>query len=244
MNNEQSRMNGLAKNSKIIIAIDGFSACGKSTLAKDLGKILGYAYIDTGAMYRAVTLYFLENQVELKDEKEVATALGQIQIEFVNRDGQNRTFLNGKDVEEEIREMYVSQSVSPVAAVSAVRRALVAQQQQMGKKKGVILDGRDIGTVVFPEAELKLFLTASPTVRAKRRQDELVAKGRSVDFEAVKANLIERDNIDSNRADSPLKQAEDAVVIDNSNLTKKEQLAMVCALVEERMKRKDKSVSA
>ncbi|MEM1122840.1 MAG: (d)CMP kinase, partial [Bacteroidota bacterium] len=188
--------------------------------------------------------YFLENQVELTNEKEVATALSQIQIEFVNRDGQNRTFLNGKDVEEEIREMYVSQSVSPVAAVSAVRRALVAQQQQMGKKKGVILDGRDIGTVVFPDAELKLFLTASPAVRAKRRQNELVAKGRSVDFEAVKANLIERDNIDSSRADSPLKQAEDAVVLDNSNLTKNEQLAMVCALVEERMKRKDTSVSA
>lgn len=222
---------------QIIIAIDGYSACGKSTLAKDLGKKLGYGYIDTGAMYRAVTLYFLQNDIAFDDTTAIAQALSELTIEFINVKGKNRTILNGEDVEEEIRKMYVSNQVSPVAAISAVRRAMVAQQQQMGKKKGVILDGRDIGTVVFPKAELKLFLTASPTIRTQRRYEEIQAKGQNSTFEEIRANLLERDHIDSNRADSPLKQAEDAVVIDNSNLSKKEQLAMVSALVKERIKK-------
>ena len=222
---------------KIIIAIDGYSACGKSTLAKDLSKKIGYAYIDTGAMYRAVTLFFLRNEVDFDDATAVAKALTKITIEFVNVKGKNRTLLNGEDVEEEIRKMYVSQQVSPVATISAVRRAMVAQQQQMGEKKGVILDGRDIGTVVFPKAALKLFLTASPDIRTQRRFEELRTKHQISTFEEIKANLLERDHIDSSRADSPLKQAADAVVIDNSNLSKKEQLAMVKVLVKERIKR-------
>ena len=202
---------------KIIIAIDGYSACGKSTLAKDLSKKIGYAYIDTGAMYRAVTLFFLRNEVDFEDAAAIAKALTKITIEFVNVKGKNRTLLNGEDVEEEIRKMYVSQQVSPVATISAVRRAMVAQQQQMGEKKGVILDGRDIGTVVFPKAALKLFLTASPDIRTQRRFEELRTKHQISTFEEIKANLLERDHIDSSRADSPLKQAADAVVIDNSN---------------------------
>lgn len=229
-------MNKKKSTSKIIIAIDGYSACGKSTLAKDLGKKLGYGYIDTGAMYRAVTLSFLQNEIALDDAKAITKALSEITIEFVNVKGKNRTILNGNDVEEEIRKMYVSNQVSPVAAISAVRRSMVLQQQQMGQKKGVILDGRDIGTVVFPNAELKLFLTASPEIRTKRRYEELKEKGQDATLEEIQANLLERDHIDSNRADSPLKQAEDAVVIDNSNLSKKEQLAMVRALVKQRIK--------
>ena len=221
---------------KIIIAIDGYSACGKSTLAKDLSKKMGYAYIDTGAMYRAVTLFFLRNEVDFDSEAAVADALSKITIDFVNVKGKNRTLLNGEDVEEEIRKMYVSQKVSPVATISAVRRAMVAQQQQMGEKKGVILDGRDIGTVVFPKATLKLFLTASPDIRTQRRFEELQVKKQVSTFEEIKANLLERDHIDSSRADSPLRQATDAIVIDNSNLSKKEQLAMVKALVKERIK--------
>lgn len=221
---------------KIIIAIDGYSACGKSTLAKDLSKKLGYAYIDTGAMYRAVTLYFLRNEIDIADTKAVATALSAINIEFINIKGKNQTILNGEDIEDEIRKMYVSQHVSPVAAISLVRRAMVAQQQKMGEKRGVILDGRDIGTVVFPNAALKLFLTASPEIRTQRRYDELTQKGQISDFDTIKANLLERDHIDSNRADSPLKQALDAVIIDNTNLSIKEQLGMVRVLVKERIK--------
>lgn len=221
---------------KIIIAIDGYSACGKSTLAKDLSKKLKYAYIDTGAMYRAVTLFFLRNGIDFDSETAVAQALNEITITFINVKGKNRTLLNGEDVEEEIRKMYVSQKVSPVATISAVRRAMVQQQQKMGEQKGVILDGRDIGTVVFPKAELKLFLTASPDIRTQRRFEELQAKKQVATFEEIKANLLERDHIDSSRADSPLKQALDAVVIDNSNLSIKEQLAMVNVLVKERIK--------
>ena len=188
-------------------------------------------------MYRAVTLFFLRNEVDFEDAAAIAKALTKITIEFVNVKGKNRTLLNGEDVEEEIRKMYVSQQVSPVATISAVRRAMVAQQQQMGEKKGVILDGRDIGTVVFPKAALKLFLTASPDIRTQRRFEELRTKHQISTFEEIKANLLERDHIDSSRADSPLKQAADAVVIDNSNLSKKEQLAMVKVLVKERIKR-------
>lgn len=229
-------MNRKTSTPRIIIAIDGYSACGKSTLAKDLGKKLGYGYIDTGAMYRAVTLYFLRNKIAFDDTVAITKALSEITIEFINVKGKNRTILNGEDVEEEIRKMYVSNQVSPVATISAVRRSMVTQQQKMGEKKGVILDGRDIGTVVFPQAALKLFLTASPEIRTQRRYEELQAKGQDSTFEEIKTNLLERDHIDSSRADSPLKQAEDAVVIDNSNLTKKEQLAMVRALVKKRIK--------
>lgn len=215
---------------KIIIAIDGHSSCGKSTLAKALARVLQYGYIDTGAMYRATTLFFIQNEVDYQDPNAVETALQQIQITFQAGEHGNETILNGTVVEDEIRKMYVSQQVSPVATISAVRRAMVRQQQEMGKSKGVILDGRDIGTVVFPDAELKIFLTAEPAIRAQRRYDELLAKGQNPDFQEVLQNLQERDYIDSNRADSPLKKAEDAIVIDNTFLTPDEQLAQALAL--------------
>ena len=216
---------------KIIIAIDGYSSCGKSTLAKALGHTLHYAYIDTGAMYRAVTLYFIQNQVDLEDASAVHKALGEIEIHFQRTNTGNHIFLNGKDVEHEIRQMYVSDMVSPVAAISEVRRALVRQQQAMGKRKGIVMDGRDIGTVVFPEAELKIFLTADQDVRTQRRVDEMQAKGETINFATVKANLLERDRIDSSRADSPLRQAEDAVLIDNTYLGVGEMLETVLRLI-------------
>lgn len=209
---------------QIIIAVDGFSSCGKSTLAKALSKAMNYAYADTGAMYRAVTLFFLENNVSIQDEKAIREALQRIEIHFERINFQNHTFLNGEDVEHKIREMRVANWVSPVAAIPAVRRAMVAQQQQMGKRKGIVMDGRDIGTVVFPSAELKIFVTADPNIRAERRRLELENKGQNVDFELVKQNLLERDHIDSTRADSPLRQAADARLLDNSNLTQQQQL--------------------
>jgi cytidylate kinase len=218
---------------RIIIAIDGYSSCGKSTLAKALAKELHYAYVDTGAMYRAVTLYFLDNDVDFNEKEEVAEALMKIEIHFERVAGQNHTFLNDNDVEAEIRTMRVSDMVSPVSTISEVRRFLVAQQQKMGHRKGVVMDGRDIGTVVFPKAELKIFLTADTDIRTQRRYDELKAKGQEIDFEIVRKNLIERDLIDSNRADSPLRQAEDAVLIDNSYLTPAEQLQKALDLVKE-----------
>lgn len=210
---------------KIIIAVDGFSSTGKSTLAKELARELNYGYIDTGAMYRAVTLYFLRHNTDIENAAEVAAALEKITIAFKNIDGKNTTFLNGENVEEEIRRMQVSDFVSPVAAVSAVRRAMVKLQQAMGTEKGIVMDGRDIGTVVFPEAELKIFVTADPKVRAVRRYAELQAKGQQTEYEEVARNLAERDMIDSTRADSPLRQADDAVVLDNTYLTREEQLA-------------------
>jgi len=209
---------------KIIVAVDGFSSTGKSTLAKEMARELGYGYIDTGAMYRAVTLYFLRNEIDIKDGEAVRLALLDIEISFQNIEGKNTTFLNGENVEEEIRKMYVSDFVSPVATVSAVRRAMVKLQKVMGDKKGIIMDGRDIGTVVFPDADLKIFVTADPDVRANRRLKELEGKGQVVDFEEVKRNLTERDYIDSNREDSPLRQAEDARVLDNTEMTREEQL--------------------
>lgn len=216
---------------KIIIAIDGYSSCGKSTLAKSLSKALGYAYIDTGAMYRAVTYYFLHNSIDIEDTNAVEEALQKITIHFENDGTNNRTFLNNVDIEDEIRKMYISEFVSQVAAISSVRRSMVRQQQAMGETKGIVMDGRDIGTVVFQDAELKIFLTAEPDIRTKRRLDELKAKGHDVDFERIKTNLLERDRIDSTREDSPLKQAEDAIVIDNSHLTEKEQLDLTIELV-------------
>ena len=212
---------------KIVIAVDGFSSCGKSTMAKELARKIGYIFIDSGAMYRAVTLYCLENGL-IKDGKVDAAALEQkindIHIEFrLNEDGVPQTYLNGVNVERQIRTMEVSSFVSPVAALGFVREALVREQQKMGEKKGIVMDGRDIGTVVFPNAELKIFVTASPEVRAERRVKELEAKGDPVSFEEVLKNVEERDHIDQTREISPLKKADDAVVLDNSDMTREEQ---------------------
>lgn len=220
---------------KIIIAIDGNSGCGKSSTAKVIAKELQYIYIDTGAMYRAVTYFFLKNNIDLKNELDVANALSQIDISFKYNmsSGKNETYLNGKNVEFQIRQMDVSNMVSPVSEISAVRRKLVEQQRRMGDKKGIVMDGRDIGTVVFPEAELKIFMTASLEVRAKRRQLELQEKGTEVDIKEVIENLGNRDRIDSSRADSPLKKAEGAIEIDTSNLTFDEQVNKILVLVKE-----------
>lgn len=210
---------------KVVIAIDGYSACGKSTTAKQVASILGYRYIDTGAMYRAVTLYFVDHHVALTNPKEVTRALQQIQITFkVNSKNMSETFLNGLNVERQIREMRVSESVSQVSTLKEVRHALVEQQRRMAREKGVVLDGRDIGTVVFPQAELKLFMTADILVRAFRRQKELLDRGQLVDLDDVIENLVQRDKIDTSRAESPLRQAEDAIVIDTTHITIDEQV--------------------
>jgi cytidylate kinase len=220
---------------RIIVAIDGHSSCGKSTLAKALAKALHYAYLDTGAMYRAVTLYFLDQNIDYQNADAVAKGLQEIEIHFERIDGQNRTFLNGNDVEREIREMRVSEHVSPVSAISVVRRAMVAQQQAMGKRRGIVADGRDIGTVVFPDAELKIFLTADPDVRTSRRHLELAAKGIDAEWNDIYKNLLERDHIDSTRADSPLRRADDAVVIDNTLLSEDQQLEKALVLAKEKI---------
>lgn len=219
----------------IIIAIDGHSSCGKSTLAKGLAKALHYAYLDTGAMYRAVTLYFLDHHIDYNNPEAVEEALGHIDIHFERVEGQNHTFLNGRDVERDIREMRVSEHVSPVSAISAVRRAMVAQQKAMGRRRGIVADGRDIGTVVFPDAELKIFLTADADVRTSRRHLELAAKGIDAEWDDIRRNLLERDRIDSSRADSPLRQADDAIVLDNTLLSEAEQLEKALGLARERM---------
>lgn len=216
---------------KIIIAIDGYSACGKSTLAKDLSRELGYIYIDSGAMYRAVTLYMLENRVDLQDREAVGQALSGIHIHFEIREGEDRTFLNGREVETAIRGMEVSQQVSTVAAIPEVRRSMVRLQQQMGHEKGIVMDGRDIGTVVFPEAELKIFLTADTAERVQRRLLEMLSKNIQADVDTIRDNLLLRDRIDSTREDSPLRQADDAVVIDNTHLSRAEQLEKAKLLV-------------
>ncbi|MFN4994833.1 MAG: (d)CMP kinase [Bacteroidota bacterium] len=216
--------------SKIIIAIDGYSSCGKSTLAKQLAKQLGYRFIDTGAMYRAAALYLLRNQIDIHHPEMVAEALPFIKIDFsYNADTQTQqTLLNGENVEQEIRiNPRVASVVSDVSAISEVRRFLVKQQQELGKEKGIVMDGRDIGTVVFPDAELKIFVTAQPTVRAQRRLDELKAKGQQTTAEEVLANLEKRDRIDSTRADSPLKKAADAIELDNTHLNRQEQFDLV-----------------
>ena len=220
---------------RLIVAIDGLSSCGKSTLAKALAKTLHYAYLDSGAMYRAVTLFFLNNNTDYNDPQAVAEALAHIEIHFERIEGQNRTFLNGQDVEHDIREMRVSEHVSPVSAISAVRRAMVAQQQAMGKRRNIVADGRDIGTVVFPDAELKIFLIADPNVRTSRRHLELAAKGIDAEWEEIYHNLQERDRIDSTRADSPLRKADDAVVIDNTLLSEEQQLEKALELTRERL---------
>ena len=213
---------------KITIAIDGFSSCGKSTMAKDLAREIGYIYIDSGAMYRAVTLYCIENG--FVDGKEINTdklreAMKDIRISFqLNAEtGRPDTYLNGANVESKIRTMEVSSLVSPVAALDFVREAMVAQQQAMGKEKGIVMDGRDIGTTVFPDAELKIFVTASAEIRAQRRYDELKAKGQEASYEEILENVKGRDFIDQNREVSPLRKADDAILLDNSNLTIAEQ---------------------
>lgn len=215
---------------KIIIAIDGFSSCGKSTLARALAKRLQYIHIDSGAMYRAVTLYFMRHQVNMDDHQDVHDALEKISIYLTFENDQQVTWLNHENVEKIIREPDVNQLVSPVSTLSAVRKAMVAQQQRMGINKGIVMDGRDIGTVVYPDAELKLFLIADLDVRVERRWLELSEKGIHISREEVKNNLLERDHIDSTRDDSPLRQAEDATVIDNSYLTPKEQLQIAYEL--------------
>lgn len=213
---------------KITIAIDGYSSCGKSTMAKDLAREVGYIYIDSGAMYRAVTLYCLENGLFTPDgidTEKLEVMMPNIRISFqLNPETQRpMTYLNGENVEDRIRTMEVSTRVSPVAAIPFVREALVKQQQEMGQAKGIVMDGRDIGTVVFPDAELKIFVVASAEIRAQRRYDELKAKGQEASYEEILANVKERDYIDQNREVSPLRQAEDALLLDNSNLTIEEQ---------------------
>ena len=219
---------------KIIIAIDGYSSCGKSTLAKALAAQLEYVFIDTGAMYRAVALYFLRNNIGFDNEAQILKALGEIKLNFVYnaRSLKSDMVLNGENVEAEIREMRVSEKVSEVAAIGAVRDFAVAQQQAMGAFKGIVMDGRDIGTVVFPTAELKIFVTADPAIRVERRFLELQKTNPSIRKEEIEANLKHRDLMDTTRERSPLKQAEDAIVLDNTNMTREEQfnLALSWAL--------------
>lgn len=223
---------------KIVIAIDGHSSCGKSTMAKQLAQTIGYIYVDSGAMYRVVTLYALRHDLFHADgsvkEQELAAAMPHIKVHFVldAQTGLPLTHLNGECVEQEIRSIAVSQHVSPIAALPCVRHAMVAQQQAMGLEKGIVMDGRDVGTAVFPQAELKVFVTASAAVRAQRRYDELQAKGMPASYEEILKNVEERDYIDSHRALNPLRQADDALLLDNSELTREEQNAWLLAQYE------------
>jgi len=210
---------------KIVVAIDGYSSCGKSTIAKALAQYAGYTYVDTGAMYRAIGLYTLRHH--LTAEADIIAALPQISVGFVLIDGAQHVTLNGEDVESQIRTLEVGNRASEISQIREVRAFLVAQQQQMGEAKGIVMDGRDIGTVVFPNAELKLFLTASPEVRAQRRFDELVGKGQQPVFEEVLKDVNDRDYRDTHRAESPLRQADDAIVVDNSHMTPDEQMKVI-----------------
>jgi len=216
---------------KIVIAIDGYSGCGKSSTAKAVAKDLGYTYIDSGAMYRAATLYFLDNFLSPSNPHDVEKALGSFEVSFhTNPDSnQQETYLNGLNVEKKIRSMRVSEKVSEIATIAPIRRALVAQQQKLGKKKGVVMDGRDIGSVVFPDAEMKVFMTANLDTRSERRQQELLAKNELVKLEVIKNNLAERDRIDSSRSESPLKKMGDAIEIDTSDISFEEQVAKIVA---------------
>ncbi|WP_026951805.1 (d)CMP kinase [Algoriphagus mannitolivorans] len=220
---------------KIVIAIDGYSGCGKSSTAKAVAKALGFTYIDSGAMYRAATLHFLNNYLSPTIPHDVEKGLKTLEISFqINPDSQKQeTYLNGLNVEQDIRSMRVSEKVSEIATVKEIRKELVAQQQRLGKKKGVVMDGRDIGSVVFPEAELKIFMTADLDTRAARRQQELLEKGELVDLEEIQSNLAERDRIDSSRKESPLTKMPDAVEIDTSNLTFDEQVDQIVQLAKE-----------
>lgn len=222
---------------KIVIAIDGYSSCGKSTTAKAVAARLGYGYIDTGAMYRAVSLFFIRERVSLSSTKEVNEALEKIHISFKhnNRTNCNETCLNGLNVEEEIRKMYISNIVSEVSAIPEVRWAMVAQQQKMGRRRGLVMDGRDIGTKVFPDAEVKVFMTADTYTRAKRRQQELLAKGEMINLQDIINNLEKRDLIDTTRSESPLVQAPDATLLDTSHMTIEEQVDWVLELADRRL---------
>jgi len=219
-------------NNNIVVAIDGYSSCGKSTLAKALAKKLHFIYVDSGAMYRAVALYFLRNNVDLKNHDQVAEALKNIHLNFHSRDYQTHITLNEEEVSEEIRLMPVSDSVSTVSAIREVRVEMVKQQQRMGRSKNIVMDGRDIGTVVFPDAQVKLFMTADPKVRAERRFKELVLKNPDITLEDVFENLAHRDYQDTTRAESPLVRAEDAIILDNTDLTPDEQLLFALSKVE------------
>ncbi|PIB37088.1 cytidylate kinase [Reichenbachiella sp. 5M10] len=225
---------------KIIIAIDGYSACGKSSTAKQVASKLNYRYVDTGAMYRAVTLYFMENYVDQTNPKSVEKALDKIEITFHHNEktGKSETYLNGLNVEKRIREMEISQNVSEVSAIKAVRDDLVKQQQKMGRSKGLVMDGRDIGSVVFPEAELKIFMTADFDVRAERRQKELFDKDELVDLDDVKANLKQRDTIDTTRAESPLIRAKDSIEVDTTHMYFNEQVDHITQLADSKMLQK------
>ena len=222
---------------KIIITIDGFSACGKSTIAQQLAKELNYIFIDSGAMYRAITLYFLRNHVDWNKKEEVTEALKDIDLEFVYNENTHHSdmYLNGEDVETLIRDMLVSENVSSVATIKEVREFAVEQQRKMGQKKGIVMDGRDIGTTVFPGAELKIFVTADTAVRVERRYKELFEKDPNISIEDVKNNLAMRDYIDSNREISPLRKAHDALELDNSNLSQKEQLKIALKWAKEKI---------
>lgn len=222
---------------KIVVAIDGHSSCGKSTTAKLVAGELRYAYIDTGAMYRAVTLYFLEHNTNPADPAAVGRALQDIEITFRRNEQnqRNEAYLNGQNVENEIRKMYISDKVSEVSAIAAVRRAMVSQQQMMGQRRGVVMDGRDIGTTVFPDAEVKVFMTADVYTRARRRQQELQEKNQEVPFDEIVENLRKRDMIDSTRQESPLMRADDAILLDTSHLTIDEQVEFVLNQVASRV---------
>ncbi|WMJ72745.1 (d)CMP kinase [Cytophagaceae bacterium ABcell3] len=217
---------------KIIIALDGYSACGKSTTARIVASRLGYSYIDTGAMYRAATLYFHQNYINLTNPKDIAKALGEIQITFKynTKQERNETYLNGLNVEDEIRKMYITEKVSEVSAIADVRHFMVAQQKKIGKKGGMVMDGRDIGTAVFPEAELKMFMVADINVRAWRRQQELFDQEQVVDLDVIKSNLARRDHMDTTRQEGPLKKADDAFILDTTFMTIDEQVDYILNL--------------
>lgn len=223
---------------KIVITIDGWSSCGKSTLAKQLAKELGYVYVDSGAMYRAITLYFLRNNVDLAEKKEIKQALKSINLEFIYNPQNNNSeiYLNEENVEYLIRDLVIAEKVSDVAAIKEVREFAVAQQQKMGKGKGIVMDGRDIGTVVFPQAELKIFMTADNAIRVERRFKELYEKNPNITIEEVKNNLEMRDYIDSHREVSPLRQAKDALELDNTNLTPQQQLRLALEWASQKIK--------
>ena len=223
---------------KIIIAIDGFSSCGKSTLAKDLARKLGYRYIDTGAMYRAVTYYLLQHNIGIEDEAAINHAISDVHIDFDydKITGKQITLLDGKSIEKEIRSPEISDKVSPVSAIKSVRQYLVRQQQKLGLNKGIIMDGRDIGTVVFPNAELKIFMTADEEVRINRRLEEFQANRIVADRESVRENIQKRDYIDSHREESPLRKADDAIELDNSNMTIEEQVEWACQKIADLVK--------
>jgi cytidylate kinase len=223
---------------KIVIAIDGYSGCGKSSTAKAVAKILGYTYIDSGAMYRAATLHFLNEELSPSNEEEVKKGLDALDISFqINPEiGLQETYLNGQNVEDEIRSMHISQKVSELATIALIRKELVGQQQRLGNKKGVVMDGRDIGSVVFPNAELKIFMTANLNTRSKRRQLELLEKGQAVELIEIEENLADRDEVDSSRTESPLMKMPDAVEVDTSDLTFEEQVAQIVQLAKAKIK--------